>query len=1227
MTSAIQRRKEKNEERKWQLVWQTALYDASMQNGDLRLSWTTSPAIHPMLYTFHETFGIKLRSLRLIGIGLSSLPDDFFPALRLLEVLAIENNPLPSLPDNIDCMLSLRELSLANNKLVSLPRRIGYLCSLTKLALNNNCLEALPPSIGALASIERLDLECNALSLLPESLDQMTLCRSVIVSQNRLQRLPRCLGRMPSLTLLSATSNELQYLPLDLCTHTSLSVLRLSRNKLSALPERVGELVQLVELAIDHNMLTSLPISLHRLTQLRILRIDGNAILDPPSEVLARGAKAVVQHFRAHFLDDKEARMRHIILATQSALRDIHDFGFHDPAFFEMDVVLSGEKYFGLQPRHLFDDLLPKLRRMAQQREQIASLPFTEEEVMWAWSHYTDANGPVLRRDKVCFRRCRCSPPCLPPRPGYLCQRDAYCFKQVICRLRDKQERLWKVYKESSEQDAVRRAEAEARAYLSGREGHRWLQNAAYEQAEEQLLDGGVSRVVQNRIDRAEARKRRIVHAFQKRQVRLAAVRDRKASALQAELDKLKAVRGNAGEGYLRAVLDQRIQAVVLQLSSIPEARQLQELEKKCEDAVQAIEDALYRTSSSSSENEDSTSAEEELEQQEEEEEEQQQKERAAALKEAKEAESLSEDLQRLWMRTKGLFQPIQARMARRTRRWTRRAQRYARDVVEVQTIRWKRTLDRLRGNLDELQRELAHELERQYIAHEITRAREKVRREFHVLEEVRQSLQGTSLLQCFLSWKRWVWAKRQRLRRDARRQYRLATRGFLAAVESVRSAQAQVDMWRKQVDVFSDRPFYVHSVTGAVTWETPGLQHYLPPNFSIPPPLPVSEYYRVDPNDPLRCSSSSSDSSTESLTAWQERYGRNRDGLRMKMEQEEQQIKERKAEESQLHNGSMGEEGQIQQFDPEEQDKKLREEKLILPPIRGVPPSTPATPAQALEDPREKYSQSFWEAVAWAKEVQHSDFYHKLVEKIGGGFVPTAYSDTHTTMHPTTANISHDIASEEIETFNGEEIVLGGLDGYEEASSNREAEVEQVRSRAFEEQEKAYASIRRIRNRPHEARRQLYMQQAVRKPRSHMQAMAQQNLPSVLNAVPLEQPGMTHRNEEMMDTKKKGKTPIIADPLNPTEEELLRLAGGDVDMIHTGKPGFDLRTILAQRAVHIKQQLRAKALEDKPQLRSKYGQSFFQREIMPFFVHRVESDSSDEEEPQPKGKKGKKLK
>ena len=39
-----------------------------------------------------------------------------------------------------------------------------------------------------------------------------------------------------------------------------------------------------------------------------------------------------------------------------------------------------------------------------------------------------------------------------------------------------------------------------------------------------------------------------------------------------------------------------------------------------------------------------------------------------------------------------------------------------------------------------------------------------------------------------------------------------------------------------------------------------------------------------------------------------------------------------------------------------------------------------------------------------------------------------------------------------------------------------------------------------------------------------------------------------------------------IKDLVNPSEEELFRLAGGTLDMKNLGKKGIDVRTVLAQR-------------------------------------------------------------
>ena len=73
--------------------------------------------------------------------------------------------------------------------------------------------------------------------------------------------------------------------------------------------------------------------------------------------------------------------------------------------------------------------------------------------------------------------------------------------------------------------------------------------------------------------------------------------------------------------------------------------------------------------------------------------------------------------------------------------------------------------------------------------------------------------------------------------------------------MESVDIAQARVDMWKKRTDIYTETSFWVNELTQEITAEKPGLEHFLPPSFEMPPPpkrLPagVSEDTSSDESD-----------------------------------------------------------------------------------------------------------------------------------------------------------------------------------------------------------------------------------------------------------------------------------------------------------------------------------------------------------------------------------------
>jgi hypothetical protein len=99
--------------------------------------------------------------------------------------------------------------------------------------------------------------------------------------------------------------------------------------------------------------------------------------------------------------------------------------------------------------------------------------------------------------------------------------------------------------------------------------------------------------------------------------------------------------------------------------------------------------------------------------------------------------------------------------------------------------------------------------------------------------------------------------------------------------------------------------------------------------------------------------------------------------------------------------------------------------------------------------------------------------------------------------------------------------------------------------------------------------------------------------------------------------------TSSVRDLINPTDEELYRLAGGSLDMKNLGKKGIDLRTVLARRALHIKRKLYDQAVAKGLVKPKRYN--FYRREIRPLLIDIYhDSDSEDEEVMEKRAKEAK---
>ncbi|CAH9088255.1 unnamed protein product [Cuscuta epithymum] len=239
----------------------------------------------------------SLQKLSLRGNGIIELPDSIGDLHKLIS-LDLGGNHLKSLPASIARLVHLHELDLSSNMISSLPEGISSLVSLKRLIVETNDLEELPHTIGHCSSLVELRVDYNRLKALPEAVGRITTLEILSVRYNNVRQLPTTMASLENLKELNVSFNELEYVPESLCFATSLIKLNISSNfaDLKYLPKSIGNLEMLEELDMSNNQIRALPDSFRMLSKLSVLKTEGNPLEVPPSDVVAKGAQAVVQY-------------------------------------------------------------------------------------------------------------------------------------------------------------------------------------------------------------------------------------------------------------------------------------------------------------------------------------------------------------------------------------------------------------------------------------------------------------------------------------------------------------------------------------------------------------------------------------------------------------------------------------------------------------------------------------------------------------------------------------------------------------------------------------------------------------------------------------------------------------------------------------------------------------------------------------------------------------------
>lgn len=226
----------------------------------------------------------QLEILALNNNKLTSLPDNF-SKLKNLTRLHLWNNQLELFPIAITNLSKLEILGLGYNKLIEIPVTIENLEKLSILVLCNNKLIVLPEEITNLTHLTYLDLNSNLFVELNLNFTRLNKLIDLSLCNNQLKSIPKEITNLPQLKHLFLDSNYIENIPVEIKSLTQLKYLSLSNNQLSRIPKEIKSLTQLKSLYLDNNKLNTIPKEIGKLSQLKFLYLSDNELKSIPQEI------------------------------------------------------------------------------------------------------------------------------------------------------------------------------------------------------------------------------------------------------------------------------------------------------------------------------------------------------------------------------------------------------------------------------------------------------------------------------------------------------------------------------------------------------------------------------------------------------------------------------------------------------------------------------------------------------------------------------------------------------------------------------------------------------------------------------------------------------------------------------------------------------------------------------------------------------------------------------
>lgn len=169
----------------------------------------------------HNLF--QLQSLVIFNLKSNKCGGSFWH-LKKLHKLAINQSDLTSLPDDINCLVNLKELYLKDVPLTNLPEGLGDLINLHTLYICKSELSEVPLSFKNLVGLEKITVIYSKFKIIPQVITELPQLSYLDFSHNILTCMPENIGNLSKLKHLLLSFNEITVIPQSVKDNKSMEI-------------------------------------------------------------------------------------------------------------------------------------------------------------------------------------------------------------------------------------------------------------------------------------------------------------------------------------------------------------------------------------------------------------------------------------------------------------------------------------------------------------------------------------------------------------------------------------------------------------------------------------------------------------------------------------------------------------------------------------------------------------------------------------------------------------------------------------------------------------------------------------------------------------------------------------------------------------------------------------------------------------------------------------------